>query len=497
MGAIAADLETACGDPRAAQQATFVRILEQARASTFGREHGLAAVRTLEDFRAAVPLRSSADFQPYVHRAMAGEPDVLFRGVPIFIGKTSGTTGESKYIAYPAASRYAVWNQLAPWLDQFSDAELADGCFVAGRYAEEVSPGGVTVGSATGFLRHVMHDVPWFSAIPTELSEQADYEARYLGILRELLARPLRVLVTPNPSTLLALVQQFCKHRGALSDGRGAVATRLRALPDAITLGDLWPSLTKLATWQDGSTALYRERLQAAAPNAMLIRAPSGATEGMVMTRGWGTDDGCVPSLLCSVFEYLDGNETLGVSDLEVGQTVRLVLTSERGTYRCLTDDLYQVVGRHRRAPRLRYVGRSSLTSSLTGEKLTEPQVISALASISADLGGAEVQVAPVWGDPPYYALIVELTRELDPAARAILVARFEAELRLQNSEYACKRDSLRLAPPVLVVLERGEVARRRLERSNATGRSDVQLKAPTLTTELFVPANYRVAGAQ
>jgi len=58
-----------------------------------------------------------------------------------------------------------------------------------------------------------------------------------------------------------------------------------------------------------------------------------------------------------------------------------------------------------------------------------------------------------------------------------------EKELRTRNIEYAAKRDSLRISPPVLRIVKQGEFERFR-KRKIEQGRPDSQFKIIRLTSD-------------
>ncbi|ADG78164.1 GH3 auxin-responsive promoter OS=Tsukamurella paurometabola (strain ATCC 8368 / DSM / CCUG 35730/ CIP 100753 / JCM 10117 / KCTC 9821 / NBRC 16120 / NCIMB 702349 / NCTC 13040) OX=521096 GN=Tpau_1542 PE=4 SV=1 [Tsukamurella paurometabola] len=87
-----------CMDPAGAQQQVLADILDQATETSFGVDHALSSVRTLADWRAAVPVRSYDDFRPYLQRAQAGERRVLTTCDPYAFLKTSGTSGAPKLV---------------------------------------------------------------------------------------------------------------------------------------------------------------------------------------------------------------------------------------------------------------------------------------------------------------------------------------------------------------------------------------------------------------
>jgi hypothetical protein len=120
------------------------------------------------------------------------------------------------------------------------------------------------------------------------------------------------------------------------------------------------------------------------------------------------------------------------------------------------------------------FLNKGAHFSSLTGEKLSEHQVVAAVeaAQRAEGLRLRSYLLLPIWGDPPSYGLLVE-TSDL-PEAEAVdrLNAAVEDQLRALNVEYASKRDTLRLGPVRTIRLPDGawaEFQKRRLARSGGT----------------------------
>ncbi|RYF51975.1 MAG: hypothetical protein EOO39_42635, partial [Cytophagaceae bacterium] len=84
--------------PAEAQQRWFQRLMEGGRATIFGQDHHLKDVRTVAEFRQAVPVRDYEDLKPYIEQILNGGTDVLWKGKPLYFAKTSGTTSGTKYI---------------------------------------------------------------------------------------------------------------------------------------------------------------------------------------------------------------------------------------------------------------------------------------------------------------------------------------------------------------------------------------------------------------
>jgi hypothetical protein len=177
----------------------------------------------------------------------------------------------------------------------------------------------------------------------------------------------------------------------------------------------------------------------------------------------------------------------VGACDLIEGRNYFVVLTTAGGLYRYNIFDLVRCVGFHGEAPVIEFLNKGAHFSSLTGEKLSEHQVIAAVqaAQHATDLRLKSYLLLPCWGDPPHYELLVEAADLPTPAAATRLGAAVEEQLRRHNIEYASKRDSLRLGAVRTMALPDGswaEFQKRRLARSGGTVE---QYKQPHLIPDL------------
>ena len=85
-------------NPIEAQYNVLNQLLKTARNTAFGKDHRFSEINNYEDFKTQVPVRDYEDLKPYVERVKNGEKDVLWKGVPLYFAKTSGTTSGAKYI---------------------------------------------------------------------------------------------------------------------------------------------------------------------------------------------------------------------------------------------------------------------------------------------------------------------------------------------------------------------------------------------------------------
>jgi hypothetical protein len=130
---------------------------------------------------------------------------------------------------------------------------------------------------------------------------------------------------------------------------------------------------------------------------------------------------------------------------------------------------------------------------SFTGEKLYESQVIAAVDQAFAPMSLSYEFIAAIGevrDGTPRYVFLVEFDRPLpDSEARAMLVSLEEA-LHSYNIEYASKRESMRLDPPVLRIIKPGEFDRYR-KRAVEKGKSDGQFKILRLTNDVRFAAEF------
>jgi hypothetical protein len=169
-------------------------------------------------------------------------------------------------------------------------------------------------------------------------------------------------------------------------------------------------------------------------------------------------------------------------AELEEGASYYVVLTTRAGLYRYDMNDVVRVTGFYNRTPLIEFVRKGRDVTNITGEKLHVNQVMQAMALAQASSGVAVRHFrACADAEKSLYAFAVELH---DTAATAEPLSRMLREvdraLRELNVEYAQKRESLRLAAPVLWVMKPGWFERAANAKLRGGGR-DVQFKAQLL----------------
>jgi hypothetical protein len=156
---VAADTRRWSADPAGTQQRWLTRLIRKGRTTAFGRDHHFQEVRSLEDFRKAVPIRDYEALKPYVERVVHGDPDILWPGKPAYFAKTSGTTSGVKYIPLSRESvPYHIQgarNALLSYVHETGKSAFLDGSliFLSGSPKLDVKAG-IKTGRLSGIVNH-------------------------------------------------------------------------------------------------------------------------------------------------------------------------------------------------------------------------------------------------------------------------------------------------------------------------------------------------------
>lgn len=512
--------DAATRDPVGAQEQRLRDICTLNAGTEFGREHDFAGVRTLSDFAARVPVCDYEEIRPRIQRMLLGEKNVLVAEDVELFARTSGTSGEPKFI--PSTRRCRLEDHVPLIRTWFHHALKAHPGLFRGRVLSLTSsaieghtPGGTPYGSVSGLIQQNMPRAVRTSYVaPAELSDTLDHEGRWYALALLGIAADVTFLGTANPSSVLRLVETAQRrseellrdlHDGTLRGAPNmepaiakAVRSQLKRRTERCTTlenlrrvrggqllpADYWPHLELIGCWKGGTVGGHVERF-----------APWFAPDGRaVPVRDWGwlssecrgsiplSDNGSagVLSVHRVVFEFIPAAqlelpgqpETLPLEALETGQEYGVVVTTGGGLYRYDMNDIVEVVGRHNATPMLMFKRKGRGMTNITGEKLSVNQVIVAVER-AARACGVVVDHYRAEADPDEsrYILMVESARGIPPMACLPLLVAFDAEIARMNLEYGAKRASGRLHHPVLHVMRRGWYERGKQAIADAGGR--------------------------
>jgi len=85
-------------NPIKTQKKVLQSLLDKAKNTDFGKDHGFLDIQNYDEFKKAVPVRDYEGLKHYIERIREGKLDVLWKGRPLYFAKTSGTTSGAKFI---------------------------------------------------------------------------------------------------------------------------------------------------------------------------------------------------------------------------------------------------------------------------------------------------------------------------------------------------------------------------------------------------------------
>jgi hypothetical protein len=246
-------------------------------------------------------------------------------------------------------------------------------------------------------------------------------------------------------------------------------------LVDRELLGDL----RTIVTWTGGSCGFFARRLAERLPGSRVLELGYLATDSPICVPVGISRQVLAADSVFAEFIPLEGDtQPQKYAELEQGKLYEIILTNRYGLYRYAIRDIVRVNGKIFGSPCLEFVRKTVGFSNITGEKLSEDQVCTALATCETALG------LPI----DFFVVIPDLeSRGYDIFCEVGLKAghsydtkkfaeKFDAVLCELNVEYRSKRGDGRLHQPRVIPLMTG--AGQRYKQNMLTrGARDVQFK--------------------
>ncbi len=516
------------------QQNRLARILRLNATSVWHREHGIrhSGHDLLTCFRRQVPIGNYDRFVDYIDLLKAGDTAALLgrRNFLLMFALSSGTTGATKYI--PVTNRFLadyrrgwmIWG-----LNAFDAIGGMSGLSIfqlASDFEKRHTNAGTPCGNISGLAQHLQSRFVQFKySVRPPVLKISDSAARYYTALRLGLADAnVGVVMTANPSTLVHLAQQADAEKESLiRDIHDGTLTGCHEVPPAIRArlapqvarpapqrakdlevsvtrhgrlwpGDVWPKLRLVGVWVGGSAGAYLPKLRPMYGHVPIRDHGLSASEGRMTIPFEDESASGLLDVTSHFFEFIPEAEidssdpnVLLAHELEVGQTYYILMTTVSGLYRYDIHDVVRCTGFVGTTPTLEFLHKGAHVSSISGEKITESQVVTAVrrACDRLQLRLSYFTLAPVWGNPPAYHLLVERSDLPNARLSQILAETVDRELRIANCEYDEKRAGRRLERIACSLLPPGTWAALIARHQSRSGGSLEQYKHPCLQPDL------------
>jgi hypothetical protein len=431
---VAAETRRWSREPHVYQAKIMENLIDQARATVFGNDHHFENIRSYDDFKKYIPVKDYEQLRPYIDRVVAGEENILWKGKPAYLAKTSGTTSGVKYIPISNESKFSHFtsarNASLSYVHETGKSAFLDGnlIFLSGSpELEEV--GGIKTGRLSGISNHL---VPSYlrtnqkPSYPTNCIE--DWEEKLERIVDETLHAKM-TLISGIPPWVQMYFDRIQERTGK-------------------KIKDVFPNFS-VFVYGGVNFEPYRAKLFDSIGKQIDSIETYPASEGFIAYQDSQREEGLLLLLNNGMFfefipveEYFNEKPTrLSIEEVELGKNYALIINSNAGLWGYSIGDTVKFVSKH--PHRIVVTGRIKHFISAFGEHVIGEEVEKAMKFTMQKFPEVELieftvapQVSPADG-LPHHEWLIEFNREPRD------VQAFEQELDNQLRELNVYYDDL------------------------------------------------------
>ena len=412
------------------QESIFQNLVKTAARTAFGKDHSFESIKTHEDFVARVPVRDYEDFKNYISAIKEGKHNVLWKGMPIYFAKTSGTTSGIKYIPITKDSIpnhiNTARNALLCYMAQTGNTSFADGkmIFLSGS-PELERVGGIPTGRLSGIVNHHVPKYLRANQLPSfETNCIEDWETKLEKIIDETIAQDMR-LISGIPPWMQMYFDRLTERTGK-------------------KIKDIFPNFSVMV--QGGvNFEPYKAKLFESIGKKIDTIELFPASEGFFAFQDSQDNEGLLLNTNSGIFfEFIpvaefskESPQRVTLKDVQLNENYILIISSNAGLWAYNTGDTVKFVSLD--PYRLVVTGRIKHFISAFGEHVIGEEVESALMKAASEekIHVTEFTVAPVIssnGTKSYHEWFIEF--EDIPSDIDRFSERIENNLRQKNIYY-------------------------------------------------------------
>lgn len=417
--------------PAQVQRKIMLDIVHQARDTAFGVDHGFTLITDYDSFKRQIPIRDYEELKPYMERILAGEENILWKGKPAYLAKTSGTTSGTKYIPISYESKYSHFisarNATLSYVHETGNSAFLDGnlIFLSGS-PELEETAGVKTGRLSGISNHL---VPLY----LRTNQKPSYATNCIDDWEEKLERIIDETLNTNMSLISGIppwVQMYFDRIHARTGKK---------------IKDVFPNFS-VFVYGGVNFEPYRARLEESIGKRVDSIETYPASEGFIAYQDSQRDPGLLLLLNQGMFfefipveEYFTEKPTrLSIGEVELGKNYALIINSNAGLWGYSIGDTVKFVSNN--PYRLLVTGRIKHFISAFGEHVIGEEVEKAMKQTMEKFPEVELieftvapQVTPPDGLPHHEWFIEFATPPSDMDAFAL---ELDNQLRSANVYY-------------------------------------------------------------
>ena len=417
-------------NPIETQNAVFKNLMEEAKDTQFGKDHDFVNIKSHSDFISRVPIRDYEDLKPYVERVVAGEPDILWKGKPLYFAKTSGTTSGAKYIPITKESMpthiEAARNAILMYIADTGNVDFVNGKMIFLQGSPILNEkNGIQLGRLSGIVAHYIPKYLQKNRMPSwETNCIEDWEAKVEAIIDETLPENMTVI-----SGIPSWVQMYFEKINQKTDKK---------------VGEVFKNFN-LFIFGGVNYEPYRAKFESLIGRKVDSIEFYPASEGFFAYQDLQSEKGMLLQLNSGIFyEFIKADEffdqdpkRITIKDVELATNYVMIISSTAGLWAYNIGDTVQFTSL---APyRIIVSGRIKHFISAFGEHVIGKEVEQALNEAIEGTGiqVSEFTVAPQINPSnglPYHEWFIEF--ENAPENLYHFADNIEASLQKQNSYY-------------------------------------------------------------
>lgn len=430
-GYIKRKINTWASAPEETQLKVFKDLIQQAKNTQFGKDHGFKSISNPREFAQKVPVRDYEELKPYVNRVVSGEADILWPGKPLYFAKTSGTTSGAKYIPLTKASMpthiEAARNAILCYIAETGNAEFVDGkmIFLQGSPVMD-EKNGIKLGRLSGIVAHYVPAYLQRNRLPSwETNCIEDWETKVDAVVEETRKEDMSVI-----SGIPSWVQMYFERLQTKTGKK---------------VGELFPNF-KLFIYGGVNFEPYRAKFENLIGRKVDSIELFPASEGFFAFQDKQNEKGMLLQLNSGIFYefiktdefYSENPKRLTIGQVELGINYVMIISTNAGLWAYNLGDTIQFTSL--KPFRLIVSGRIKHFTSAFGEHVIAKEVEQAIQDAVAD---SEVriteftvapQITPTGEELPYHEWFIEFEKE--PEDYMAFSTALDESLQRQNSYY-------------------------------------------------------------
>src|SRR5258705_6848991 len=412
------------------QENILQQLIKVGKGTEFGKSVGLDKVTKYEEFKQAVSIQDYEQMRPWIDKIKEGKHNILWKGKPIYLAKTSGTTSGTKYIPITKDSIpnhiNTARNALLCYMAETGNSGFADGklIFLSGS-PELERVGGIPTGRLSGIVNHHVPRYLRTNQLPSyETNCIEDWETKLSKIVDETIDKDM-TLISGIPPWMQMYFDELIKRSGK-------------------SVGELFPNFSVMV--QGGvNFEPYKAKLFESIGRSIDCIELFPASEGFFAFQDSQNAEGLLLNTNSGIFFefvpaaeiYNDSPTRLSLKDVKAGENYAMIINSNAGLWGYNLGDTIKFVSTD--PYRLVVTGRTKHFISAFGEHVIAEEVEYSMrkAAQEENVHVTEFTVAPYvsGGDgKSYHEWFIEF--ENTPAGIQLFARKLEENLREKNVYY-------------------------------------------------------------